>query len=571
MIELFLFKLKSLFYKIQKADAYVRRYQKTALNPVMPEYAYINWGKYLAKQGNLKGAIEKFQTSADMFRQIPETYINLGLVYANLKEYKKAAKNFKRAIKLDKNSAKAYSMLAAVLMEENEIEEAQFLYQKASKLDPRDSDIYLNWAVSLLKLKRTQEATDKFKLAIIYNPANFMASYMWGIALVENFKYDEAIRQFEYTLSYNPNDFSSLYYIAFCLMKKKLYKEALNPAQKSLLLNALNIDTYLLLSELYLKLGDKQKCLKCFDDARNFSLKSKRLDLSEGLANKHFGLYDKAKQKFREVLEKDCENQTAMYNLAACELVIGNEDEGYELLLKIIEKNPKHAEALYNIGIYHFKHDDYDKAIDYFQKVVEISPNAVKNIYYDLGNCYAAKCDFDKAIKFYNKNIEYNPEDLKAYVNLTSIYLEIEDYKNAQRSIRAAYKLSKDDLFINYTYAIVFAKLKLYNEAIEKFDFVLSKDKENKGAFWGRLDCLINLNKPKEVIAILDKTEENNIEAVKHFYVKAYTRLACIEPSYYNIEEARRHIAEYKKQYPDFDSKEKELEILKDVETSIGE
>ena len=118
MLKKFLIKLKILFLKINKADLIVNRYEKTALSIIMPSYAYINWGKYLAGCGDMKGAIEKFQTSIAMAQQIPEAYINLGLVYANLKEYKEAAKNFRKAVRLDKNSAKAYSLLASVMIED---------------------------------------------------------------------------------------------------------------------------------------------------------------------------------------------------------------------------------------------------------------------------------------------------------------------------------------------------------------------------------------------------------------------------------------------------------------------
>ncbi len=100
----------------------MKDYQRTSLSAIMPSYAYINWGKYLARQGDMQGAISKFETSTAMAQQIPEAYINLGLVYATLKDYKRAGKNFRKAIRLDRNSAKAHSLLASILMEENNVE-----------------------------------------------------------------------------------------------------------------------------------------------------------------------------------------------------------------------------------------------------------------------------------------------------------------------------------------------------------------------------------------------------------------------------------------------------------------
>lgn len=564
-------RIRLLVKKIQKADLVVKEYQRTSLSTIMPTYAYINWGKYLARNGDMQGAINKFETSTAMAQQIPEAYINLGLVYATLKDYKQAGKNFRKAIHLDRNSAKAYSLLASILMEENNVEEAQNLYQKASQLDPRDSEIYVNWAISLLKLRKSNEAFEKFKLAVLYNPTNFIASQMWGVALYENYKFDDAIRQFEYTISFNPNDFLTHYYLGCCYLKKKDYKQALIPAKKSLLLNTNNIETYLLIGEIYLKLNNKEKCLNVFNDLFKQGLTSPRAIISHGLALKHFKNYQQAKEKFLEILLLEPNNLIALYNLAICEICLNNEDAGYNILLNVVDKNPKHTEALYNIGIYNFKHGQLDDAINYLQNVLEISPKALPNVYFDIANCYMAKQDLQQAIKFYNKNIEYYPQHIESYINLSTIYLETGDFVEAQRKIRTAYKQDKENIFLNYTYAIIHFESKLYKEALDKFEYVLSKDATQIGAFYGKLECFINLNQPQKVIDIIDGLEDKNKQDIQQLYSKAYTKLACIEPSYYNIEKAREVISQYKSQYPETQEVEKDLEKLSELKTEIGE
>ena len=564
-------RIRILIKKIQKADLVVKNYQRTSLSTIMPSYAYINWGKYLARTGDMQGAINKFETSTAMAQQIPEAYINLGLVYATLKDYKQAGKNFRKAIRLDRNSAKAYSLLASILMEENNVEEAQNLYKKASQLDPRDSEIYVNWAISLLKLKNTNEAFEKFKLAVLYNPTNYIASQMWGIALYENYKFDEAIKQFDYTISFNPNDFLTHYYLGCCYLKKKDYKQALIPAKKSLLLNTCNIETYLLISEIYLKLNNKEKCLNTFNDLFKQGLTSPRAIISHGLALKHFKNYQQAKERFLEILLSEPNNLVALYNLALCELCLNNEDAGYNILLNVVDKNPKHVEALYNIGIYNFKHGQLDDAINYLQNVLEISPRALQNVYFDIANCYAGKQDLEQAIKYYNKNIEYYPNHIESYINLSTIYLETNNFVEAQRKIRTAYKMDKENVFLNYTYAIIHFESKLYKEALDKFEYVLSKDPTQTGAFYGKLECLINLNNPQKVLEIIENSQIDDKPELQLLYTKAHTKLACIEPSYYNIEKAREIITQYKTQHPESHEIEKDLEKLSELKIETGE
>ena len=249
---------------------------------------------------------------------------------------------------------------------------------------------------------------DKFRLAVLYNPSNFMASHMWGVALYENKRYEEAIDKFEYTLSYVPNDAASLYFLSKSMLELGIYNEALEPARKSVMLNPYNVDGYVLLSDLYMKTNNEQRCLKAFDDARKFGLKSIKLDYEEAYANEFFKNYDRAKEGFRTVYAGDNKRCEALYHLAICEMASGNKEEGKELLLRVLENKPNHPQALYQLGLYNYQTRNFEKALEYFNKIIEINPKSLKNIYFNSANWYAALKDYETAIKLYNKNIEYS-------------------------------------------------------------------------------------------------------------------------------------------------------------------
>ena len=69
----------------------------------------------------------------------------------------------------------------------------------------------------------------------------------------------------------------------------------------------------------------------------------------------------------------------------------------------------------------------------------------------------------------------------------------------------------------------------------------------------------------------IESLEDKDKPEIQQLYSKAYTKLACIEPSYYNIEKAREIIAQVKSQYPETEDMEISLEKLAELKTEIGE
>jgi len=77
------------------------------------------------------------------------------------------------------------------------------------------------------------------------------------------------------------------------------------------------------------------------------------------------------------------------------------------------------------------------RALEYLHKIdIEKQKFIEKDVYYELlGFCYNEEKNKLEATKYYIKSLEFNPKNSYARYNLTNIYLERKDYKNAYNNL----------------------------------------------------------------------------------------------------------------------------------------
>lgn len=76
--------------------------------------------------------------------------------------------------------------------------------------------------------------------------------------------------------------------------------------------------------------------------------------------------------KLRGILEKDPENQTALFNLGTLSMQSGQYDKAVERFQSILNLDPKHSQALFYLGISYMNLGDNEKARSQFLKVKEL-------------------------------------------------------------------------------------------------------------------------------------------------------------------------------------------------------
>ncbi|MBN2694636.1 tetratricopeptide repeat protein [bacterium] len=203
------------------------------------------------------------------------------------------------------------------------------------------------------------------------------------------------------------------------------------------------------------------------------------------------GNIDEAKKYFEEAYQKDPENTTVLYNLAALYVESGNTDKSEDFLIKAFDKDPNHLFTLIGLAniIYYktenfelaskylqtaFKHhqnspelhtsygnllmleQNLKEAIKYFQNALDIDKeyapaiSGISNVYNSTGLRYLSKHHFDQAFFSFKKSIEYNPDWLAPQLNLVRTYGFMKKYKMAFEMINSIKQLFEDETDLDY-------------------------------------------------------------------------------------------------------------------------
>ena len=107
------------------------------------------------------------------------------------------------------------------------------------------------------------------------------------------------------------------------------------------------------------------------------------------------------------------------------------------------------------------------------------------------------------------------------------------------RKIRKAYSLEKENPYVVFTYAAVLLYNEKYEEALNKFRWVVETGKIPESKL-GCVESLLYMNKPEEALKELQKISEEFSESLSFIKLnfEVYYKLAQNTNSAYNIEQA---------------------------------
>ena len=90
-------------------------------------------------------------------------------------------------------------------------------------------------------------------------------------------------------------------------------------------------------------------------------------------------------------------------------------------------------------------------------------------VYVRTGECYQKLGDLDTAVKYYKKAVNEDPLLDKAWLLLTNLYQEDEQYQKAIYYISKAMQIDEDNSVYWSKYAEINLKLNFYEEAVKAF------------------------------------------------------------------------------------------------------
>lgn len=272
----------------------------------------------------------------------------------------------------------------------------------------------------------------------------------------------------------------------------------------------------------YFRTAEIDKAISEYEKAREYFDElpiSDKISLLASLAH----MYELTNQKekslevLKELSELDPDNQDNKKKIENLEREINGKDLLNDNKFNSIE------EAFIQKNIY-LQRGEYEKANEVLDFIIEIQPEQPipwidkGYAYYYLGNYEEAMKNLDKALEYFDTASEYNPNRAYALSYKSLVYIEWEDFENAEDIIVKALNILPDNAGFLNIYSNCLTNLGKHEEAIDIADKALSIDSDYFDAYVSKAFALNSLNRFDEAIECYKKALEmspNNIDILK--------------------------------------------------------
>src|SRR4249919_211273 len=171
--------------------------------------------------------------------------------------------------------------------------------------------------------------------------------------------------------------FSSILLIrkADLLIATRKYSDALRVLERVELLDANDINLYILKTDAYLALDQQEKAVVLLQEALNHFEGRERIELLFELADVYddYEEFDKIFDCLRWILEQDCNNEEALYKICFWTDFTGRNEESIRLHQHIIEEYPYNELAWFNLAAAFQGLKLYEKSIDAYKYALVIN------------------------------------------------------------------------------------------------------------------------------------------------------------------------------------------------------
>jgi tetratricopeptide (TPR) repeat protein len=367
----------------------------------------------------------------------------------------------------------------------------------------------------------------------------------------------KAMEAAELGIEYFPFSSSLLFKKADLLLASRKYNEALGILEKAELLDANDLNLYILKTDAYLALDEQEKAVALLETAIAHFEGEEKIELLFELADVYddYEEFDKVFDCLLIILKEEPTNEEALYKICFWTDFTGRNEESIRLHSNIIDQHPYNELAWFNLGAAYQGLKLYEKAIDAYQyslvidekfdyayrnigdayirlkkykeaiealeKVLELSkPEEV--IYEAIGHCYDRMRNYAQARFHYRKASHLNPDDSKLFYKIACTYYNEGQWASTVKQLESALKIHRHQYEYNLLMGESKLQMSLIKEAIQFFSNAVRIKPKNIAGWEALIRCLYQsgfyTEARQQVIAAMDIT---NGKPVFLFYLSA--------------------------------------------------
>jgi tetratricopeptide (TPR) repeat protein len=226
--------------------------------------------------------------------------------------------------------------------------------------------------------------------------------------------------------------------------------------------------------------------------------------LGQALEHHQAGRREQAAALYRQALDADPHEPTALYLLALLNFETGHVEAAADLLRQVVEARPNHAEARFTLANLQHWRGDRASAIKGYRAVIDLQP-AHLAARIGLTNALRDSGELEAALIACREALEVGPQAAAAHEALASVLGGLGHPDAAIEAYRAALTLQPDLGTAQVGLALSLLGAARADEALLAADVALALDDGPAGAWFARGSALKALRRPLDAIAALEQ------------------------------------------------------------------
>ncbi len=374
------------------------------------EGAYLA-GRLAAMLGEPMAARMYLEKAVSLDPSLVEAHALLASVYRGQADLAAAAEAYGKVIALDPGRVPAYHSLGSIYIRMQRFAEAAAALEKAVSLDPGRQDAFLDLGQAYEESKDFARAAVAYEKYVALKPANPWTGYLrLGMCRLELDQPEAAVEALSEAQKLQPGDVKTNFSLAAAYSRAKNLERAEATYKTLVGLNPEGATTYY------------GRIIQMYDEA---------------------GLYDKAIEAARKIIEMNPKNELAVFNLGIMFLKLQRTDEAVQAFQDALAIKPDYASAQYNIGYSYSLAKRWKESVEGFRKYTGLAPDDPLG-YLNVGVGLMMLKSFEPALEPLRKCIELKPDNAVAHYNLAIVYLNLKDNFSAREVYKTLVTLNPE-------------------------------------------------------------------------------------------------------------------------------
>ncbi len=440
--------------------------------------------------------------------------IKEGIDDFNSQNYAKAKDKFLKVLDLDSDNAEANAYLGMTLYNENpndkkNVEEAIKKIKNALKKDNNIPEAHLTLAKIYDEQGLQDLAIEEYKEALKLNPNNYEAFYNLGRIYYKQNDFANAEINFANAINIKPNYVNANFFLANTKYNLRKFSESKNFYKKVLNYDPGFYQASANLAKVYLEENDFSNALLFYQNAMKLSNKYYyHLNIGE--------CYSKLKQPEKAIESyltsislnpqtSDSDKSRALEayeNIAEIEKARGRYKEALSYVEKGLKVNKSYL-LYYISAISKSKLGNNNDAINDYLKALELNPRDIES-YINLGSLYNDINEYEKSINISQKGLTFDNTQFRLYNNLGDSFQKLKNFDQAILAYKKSIELNASSSIIYYNLGTCYEETNDKESALKAYQQAVNTDKKYQDAYYKLGEIYFSLEKYKEAKTVFN-------------------------------------------------------------------